>query len=58
LVIGNGEWVVGNGALVTTNEESAIEMLYLTRLENCYDYAAEPGINPGVGDRKKISCIY
>ncbi|MEG4251705.1 MULTISPECIES: hypothetical protein [unclassified Microcoleus] len=42
--------VISNWELVTRNGESAIEMLYLTRLENCYDYGAERGINPGVGD--------
>ncbi|WP_333329635.1 hypothetical protein [Microcoleus sp. LAD1_D3] len=42
--------VISNWKLVTRNGESAIDKLYLTTLENCYDYGAEPGINPGVGD--------
>ncbi|MEG4985091.1 hypothetical protein QUB08_04825 [Microcoleus sp. BR0-C5] len=44
--------VISNGELVTRNGESAIEMLYLTKLENCYDYIAERGINPGGGLKK------
>jgi len=49
---------IGNWELVTRNGESTIDKLYLARLENCYDYGAERGINPGVGDWKKMSCIY